>query len=196
MEKSKNQYDHAKESALLPSKLRGLISSKDVNALANYLGVSQQAINQYKIGASYPKTENLIKIAEFYGISIDYLLGFTETPNRDTSIQAANAVTGLSPGAIVKLHEMKLKHRGLVDVLSALIEDNNAAFFLSLMETLFSLESPDIEKEKVSMDISGKSLDLYQDNLLKAVLQTKLVENIPNVAKIYSVLTEEGGNNG
>lgn len=195
MEKNKYSYSADRENSVLPSRLRDLISSaKDVKAIANLLNVSPQAVNQYKLGISYPKTENLIKIADYYGISVDYLLNLTDVPNRDTSIQAVNEVTGLSAGAIVKLHDMKAKNDSLCDIISAMIEDSNAEFFLSLWETLISFDGTDAGKDFVSVDICGKELNLSEDNHLKAVLQTKMIENIPQVAMMYRNLRKYGGN--
>lgn len=46
----------------------------DPRKLADYLGCSVQAISQYKCGVVFPKVENLIKIAKYYGVSLDYLV--------------------------------------------------------------------------------------------------------------------------
>ena len=138
MDTTKNRYNGTRENALLPSRLRKLISSKDLTPLATFLEVSPQAINQYKHGKAYPKTETLIRIAEYYGISVDYLLGFTDTPNRDTTIQSVNSVTGLSVEAICKLHSIKEKDGRFIDIISALIEDSNCEYFLALLESILS----------------------------------------------------------
>lgn len=80
--------------------LRDLVPSDKTSALAEALGCSVQAINQYKQGTAYPKTENLIKIADFCGVSVDYLLGITDIPTRNTTVQAIHEYTGLSEDAI------------------------------------------------------------------------------------------------
>ena len=41
---------------------------------ANLLGVSRQAVSRWEGGTAYPETEKLIKIAELFNCSIDYLL--------------------------------------------------------------------------------------------------------------------------
>lgn len=191
MASSKYSFDATRENALLPSRLSELLSSAaDVKGLADYLGVSTQAINQYKLGVSYPKTENLIKIAEYFGISVDYLLNLTGVPNRDTSIQAVNSVTGLSVRAIIKLHDLHTNDPSMVDVISSLIEDDNAVFFLVLLKTLFSFANSEEGNELITTDICGKPMNLYEENLLQAVLQAKLIENIPEVARQYKALSE------
>lgn len=85
----------------LATRLRELVT--DTSALAKHLDCSIQAINQYKQGTSQPKIENIIKISEFYNVSIDYLFGITETKNRDTTIQAICQETGLSEKAVNRI---------------------------------------------------------------------------------------------
>ncbi len=46
--------------------------------LAKQLGVVRSTICQYEKGNRQPDTETLIKLADFFGVSIDYLLGIEE----------------------------------------------------------------------------------------------------------------------
>ena len=45
--------------------------------VAEYLGVSQNTYSQYEIGVLNYPVDVLIKLADFYNVSIDYLLGRT-----------------------------------------------------------------------------------------------------------------------
>ena len=63
-----------------------LLCTKSVE-LANYLGCTVQAVNQYKNGTAFPKVENLIKIAEYYGVSLDYLVGLSDCKLRNPSAE-------------------------------------------------------------------------------------------------------------
>ena len=45
--------------------------------IAEHLGVSQNTYSQYEIGVLNYPVDTLIKLAEFYGVSVDYLLGRT-----------------------------------------------------------------------------------------------------------------------
>ena len=42
--------------------------------IANFLGISQQAYNKYETNQNQPTIENLIKLANFYHISVDNLI--------------------------------------------------------------------------------------------------------------------------
>lgn len=45
------------------------------------VGVSQELISQYEIGTSKPNVDNLIKLANYFNCSTDYLLGRTNNFN-------------------------------------------------------------------------------------------------------------------
>ena len=48
--------------------------------LAKELGISQNTYSQYETGARQPSLDMLIKLAEFYFVSTDYILGLTDNP--------------------------------------------------------------------------------------------------------------------
>lgn len=48
--------------------------------IAEYLNVKQNTYSQYEIGVLNYPIDVLIKLADFYGVSVDYLLGRTDTP--------------------------------------------------------------------------------------------------------------------
>ena len=49
-------------------------------ALAKEIGVSSRIYQEYEYGKSEPKMSNLVSIADFFGVSMDYLSGRTDTP--------------------------------------------------------------------------------------------------------------------
>lgn len=65
-------------------KLRDLREDRDLNQtqVANVLGMSQTGYSKYETGENDIPTEVLIKLADFYGVSIDFLLGQTNNPKR------------------------------------------------------------------------------------------------------------------
>lgn len=44
------------------------------------LGMSQNTISRYETGAREPSRDDLIAIADYFDVSVDYLLGRTENP--------------------------------------------------------------------------------------------------------------------
>ena len=51
--------------------------------MASELKCSQQVYSNYELGQRDIPTEVLIKLAELYGVSVDYLLGQTANPKRN-----------------------------------------------------------------------------------------------------------------
>ena len=49
-------------------------------ALAKEIGVSSRIYQEYEYGKSEPKMSNLVSIADFFGVSMDYLSGRTDKP--------------------------------------------------------------------------------------------------------------------
>lgn len=62
--------------------IRNLREDRDYKQreLAQLLNVSQNTYSQYENGVIELTAENLMKLADFYDVSIDYLLGRTNNP--------------------------------------------------------------------------------------------------------------------
>ena len=46
--------------------------------MAEFLQIAQPSYIRYENGSSEPSLENLVKIADYFDVSVDYLLGRTE----------------------------------------------------------------------------------------------------------------------
>lgn len=59
--------------------IRDLREDKDLTQteVAEILGISQRSYSNYENGVSQFQPEMLIKLSEFYKVSVDYLLGLT-----------------------------------------------------------------------------------------------------------------------
>lgn len=62
--------------------LRGIREDRDLRQkdIAKYLNVSQNTYSQYETGVISLTAEVLIKLSEYYQVSIDYLLDRTDNP--------------------------------------------------------------------------------------------------------------------
>ncbi len=86
-----------------PATLRKLMRESSVTQqmLTDYLGKkNRQTVSYYCDGTSSPDWETIVKIADYFNISTDYLLGRTSEPSRQPS--AADDL-GLSPEAVFNL---------------------------------------------------------------------------------------------
>lgn len=51
-------------------------------ALAEYLGVSERAYQHYELGSREPNIKTLKALADYFDVSLDYLVGRSEDPKR------------------------------------------------------------------------------------------------------------------
>ena len=95
--------------ATFPTILRSLEERHPVDgrttthkALAAAVGVRPQTISLYSTGETQPTSDSLLKIARYFGVSVDYLLTGVSAENK-----AANETLGLSETAIQFLKRAK-----------------------------------------------------------------------------------------
>ena len=64
-------------------RIRDLREDRDLTQkeMAQILNCSQQGYSNYELGQRDIPTDILIKLSDFYQVSIDYILGITDNPN-------------------------------------------------------------------------------------------------------------------
>ncbi len=64
--------------------LRSIREDRDIRQkdIATYLNVSQNTYSQYETGVIALTAEVLIKLSDYYDVSIDYLLDQTDNPQK------------------------------------------------------------------------------------------------------------------
>lgn len=112
MARNKKQGD--KYNGPFASSLRQLMEDRNITQadIASKIGVTPQTVSQYCNGISEPGYDNLVKIADYLDVSIDYLLGRTGDPNRQAS---AVDELGLDPcviNGILKIKTSRLLSAG------------------------------------------------------------------------------------
>ena len=51
-------------------------------ALGEFVGLSERGIQNYELGNNKPTSDILIKLADYFDVSVDYLLGRSDNPER------------------------------------------------------------------------------------------------------------------
>ena len=66
-------------------RIRDLREDRDLKQrqLAEYLNCSQQVYSNYELGQRDIPTDILIRLSNFYQVSVDYILGLTNNPKRN-----------------------------------------------------------------------------------------------------------------
>lgn len=130
-----------------------LQSPEDVKNLAEYLGCSVQAINQYKLGQSMPKVENLIKIAQFYNCSLDNLIGLSDVESTSPTIQNVCEYTGLSERAVEHLHncvEGLQKDNSYYEIVSDLLSNDEFYHSIAYLKRAKRVEAQIADQKKTN----------------------------------------------
>jgi transcriptional regulator with XRE-family HTH domain len=71
MKKFGDRISHLRETAKLTQE-----------ELANRLGITRAALSHYETGRREPDYETLVKFADFFEVSLDYLVGRTDKPDQ------------------------------------------------------------------------------------------------------------------
>ena len=66
-------------------RIRDLREDRDLKQrqIADFLNCSQQVYSNYELGQRDIPTDILIKLSNYYNVSVDYLLGLTSNPKRN-----------------------------------------------------------------------------------------------------------------
>lgn len=70
--------------ASFSDRLKDIRTDKDITqkAMAEFLGIATNAYQNYEYGKREPSYEILLKLADFFQVSTDYLLGRSDDPTK------------------------------------------------------------------------------------------------------------------
>ena len=77
--------------------------TKNKRVQSREMGIPYPTFIKYYNGTSECSATNLIKIAEYYNVSVDYLLGRTDVKTPDTELKTVCEVTNLSEAAVNRI---------------------------------------------------------------------------------------------
>lgn len=189
----KKELSYETEKYPFPSRLRKLMEASKTTQreLAQAIGMRPQTVSLYVQGQSFPDVNGITKIARFFSVSSDYLLGLSETATIDEDIQVACRTTGLSQKAIEKLkecpkfHAWKLKNGKqtptytAVQVLNILIESAQLKTFGSALAAVLQYSDSSLFNSApvdVSQDEIDRVLDFLEEKGRSTIEREKLAE--------------------
>lgn len=123
-----------------PTRLRQLVKEKGVTQaeLASLLGISRQSFSAYCDGNTQPNIENTVKMAEYFGVSVDYLFGLSDIRATDPATKSLCESLGLSEISIANLNEDPAVSR-VVDFLLIQHEASKKNYSLPILERAHGL---------------------------------------------------------
>ena len=106
----KRKLTYETENDIFPTRLRGLMEETKTTQtkLASVLKIKHETISYYASGQSKPNYEVLGRIADYFNVSADYLLGRSDVRTLNIDVQAVCSYTGLSEEAVSNLRKMSL----------------------------------------------------------------------------------------
>lgn len=143
--------------------------------LATEMNVHTNVIGYWCRSARVPNTEQIIGMAQFFGVSADYLLGLTDKQTPDIDLQAICIKTGLTEQSAVNLIRLMTNNVWTDGEASEDYTDMSAAAFNALLENWKALD--------------GLALALYgvmnDCDKAKHYLSKHNDESIGGLAKVY-----------
>lgn len=99
------------ENSVLGNRIKSLREEHKLNQIefAKILNISNTTLSQYETGQRVPSDEIKAKIADHFGVSVDYLLGRTDIRNTKGTSMSPPAITGILKQKDVKDIEEDLK---------------------------------------------------------------------------------------
>ena len=166
---------------ILAVRLRQLMygSGTTQQELAEKTGCSRQAVAQYMDGSNAPNIDKLILIAEFFNVSIDYLVGKDKEQTEEELVQSIVNYTGLSEKAVDVLHFYK-DYETICPTVNRLLESEMSSFLQEL-----GYMCSDMPKDKLKEKCKEYDIDF---NELEKIIKTKDYECLQVVSAIEQYL--------
>ena len=196
-----------------PRRLRLLFDEARANQteVAEYVGVSRQAVSQWMNGKTTPDCYNFKKVAEFFKVPLEYLYGDTDSKVSENITLAENL--GLSDKVIAKMQSWASKKRKglsfpLSEILSDIIADNDFDKFIERIQLViaeyiehrFHREIEDnqefYESERL-VEISRRDLDNHARLIGMRAIETEDLatfyryQALQHLERVLSALPEE-----
>lgn len=105
----KNETDTSKNMLLFQERLKELRGNNKLQDIAKNIGISRASLGYYENGDRKPDIEVLLKLANYYHVSCDYLLGLTDTRSPDINDRIISQKLGLNEQSVITLTNFKQK---------------------------------------------------------------------------------------
>lgn len=110
---------------IFSKRLKELRGKKTLQEVSDAIGITRVAMGYYEKGERKPDIEILYKIAKFYGVTSDYLIGLSDVQTPDIDIQAISAKTGLTEKSIEKVCYYNTHLKYFIEPLNILLKSPN-----------------------------------------------------------------------
>lgn len=155
-------------------------SQEDV---ANGIGESRETVRNWEVGTRKLKAESIIKLARYFDVSSDYLLGLSDVKAANADTQAVCEYTGLSEAALQIWQGIDaVMIPRARETINTLLESPHYHELLADLSTYFwaiSYESRS-GNEVISHAVTESSLQLYQ-NFIAPAMASRLHDTLAKI---------------
>ena len=122
--------ESAKTYEIFASRLNKELTERKLNQeeFARKIDISVGALSNYRNGKNIPMGDIIVKIANEFNCSTDYLLGLTDLKSVDSDFKAIHEITGLSDKAIKYLEYELIIHKKKYKEYEARVEEAKAEY--------------------------------------------------------------------
>lgn len=175
-----------------PSRLRALLEETETtqSKLAEVINIKRQTISSYSLGETLPDIETFEKIADYFGVTTDYLLGKTNNKTLEGA-QIGNKL-GLTDKAIKALSE----YDSFVPYFTRLLI--NEMLECAMMDVLGfkfhqMLETAKIEEEKFALKKNGITTVFTSEEKIEFSNAISTLECVAEEQeRVVAIISEEG----
>ena len=148
------------------NRLREIIEKRKKETGQNLRAVAKDLdVSDWQNGNKTPRGDSIAKLAKYFGVSADYLLGLTEAQTVDTDLRAVADYTGLTENAILALKDSEMFEcydRSQKKILSDMLSDESClhqivnSIYLYLKATEEQVhEAEELLKGEAELDLRG-----------------------------------------
>ena len=148
-------------------------SGQTLRGLAKDLEVSLGVLSDWQNGNKTPRGDSIIKLARYFEVSADYLLGLTNARTLDADLRTAAEYAGLSEKAIIELKYSTPKH--ILDTMSEMIEQG---IFLQLAWKVYDFSA------------AAQSVVVWESRIKNDLKLAKEASDAEYYEQVYSELCE------
>lgn len=182
-------------------------SSKVSNAqMAQEIGIRKSSLSKYMNSEAEAGIHSLVKIAKYFNVSTDYLLGLSEDKTTDTNIKIACHTTGLSDSSIIACQSLDELPREIINTLllqPTFKEVLYRIFVVAGEKSVCQHLEQEVERTKTSSLTTPAELTLkkcaiptleQEEYQLNKYLHTLIVEAVESLCSKNKAVSEYGKN--
>lgn len=194
-------------------------SGKTLREIARESGIGPSQLSAYQSGTNEPNMSTLLKLSNYFNVSVDFLVGKDTAITRETKIGYMRDFTGLTKAAIQKLDHIKINNPEYSVVFSIFVENFNFEYFLHLLINRFRYSASEynvraiiktedgvdhlknakefhdsVNKREVHIQFDNVNLTSDKKALLDSMITNTLISDMKEMAKTYlERLGKKGG---